>query len=84
MQKTIGALTVAALALPLALPLAAGTAFAADPMSSDVRIACSEVRYSSEFLTKVSGRARVYLNSKDRTTVLQGSTEESWSVLPPQ
>ena len=72
----------------LALPFAVGTAFAADPMASDKKIACSEVKYSSEFLKKYPDapaacieavekggkryakfNARVYLNSKDRTTV---------------
>ena len=57
-------------------------------MASDTKIACSEVKYSSEFLAKYPDapaacveavekdgkryakfKARVYLNSKDRTTV---------------
>lgn len=36
----------------LALPFATGTALADDPMKSDSKIACSEVKYSSEFLSK--------------------------------
>ncbi len=36
----------------LALPLAIGTALAADPMESDTKIACTEVKYSAEFLGK--------------------------------
>jgi hypothetical protein len=142
----------------LALPLAIGTAVAAEPMSAGTEIACTEVRYSTEFLQKFPNapaacleavdkggtrytkfNAQVYLNSKDRTTVkllnvvgdplstfsfksspdakvmmddgtevpfkdlkvgekitfwvsetrltgseLPGSTQESWSVLPPQ
>jgi hypothetical protein len=36
----------------LALPFVVATALAADPMESDVKIACSEVKYSSEFLAK--------------------------------
>lgn len=153
MKKTYGALVGAALALPFAI----GTALAADPMASDHKIACSEVKYSSEFLKKYpdapaacleavekGGKryakftARVYLTGEDRTTVellntrgdrlstfsfkpnpdasvdmdgkkvhfhdlkvgekitfwvsedrltateLPGSTEESWSVLPPK
>ena len=43
----------ALLVTALALPLTIGTAFAADPMeASDVKIACSEMKYSSEFLEK--------------------------------
>ena len=84
MKKTTGALVGAALALPLTI----GIALAASPMASDKKIACSEVKYSAEFLKKYpdapaacieaiekDGKryakftARVYLNSKDRTTV---------------
>lgn len=36
----------------LALPFAIGTALAADPMESDTKIACTEVKYSAEFLAK--------------------------------
>ncbi len=36
----------------LVLPFAVGLAHAEDPMASDHKIACSEVKYSSEFLTK--------------------------------
>jgi hypothetical protein len=36
----------------IALPFAIGTAVAADPMESDTKIACSEVKYSAEFLAK--------------------------------
>jgi hypothetical protein len=72
----------------IALPLAAASALADSPMASDTKIACSEVKYSSEFLAKYPDapaacveavekdgkryakfKARVYLNSKDRTTV---------------
>ena len=43
----------ALLVTALALPLTIGTALAADPMEkSDVKIACTEVKYSSEFLEK--------------------------------
>jgi len=85
LKKTIGALAGAALALPLTI----GTALAESPMASDKKIACSEVKYSSEFLKKYPDapaacieavekngkryakfKARVYLNSKDRTTVV--------------
>lgn len=78
----------ALVASALVLPFAVSTAFAADPMASDKKIACSEVKYSSEFLKKYPDapaacieavekggkryakfNARVYLNSKDRTTV---------------
>jgi hypothetical protein len=45
LKKIHGALIGSALALPLSI----GTAFAADP---DTKIACSEVKYSSEFLAK--------------------------------
>jgi hypothetical protein len=48
LKKINGALIGAALALPLSI----GTALAADPMESDTKIACSEVKYSSEFLSK--------------------------------
>ncbi len=48
MKKFPGVVIGSAIALPLAL----GTAFAADPMESDSKIACSEVKYSSEFLSK--------------------------------
>jgi len=84
LKKTIGALVGAALALPLTM----GTALAESPMASGKKIACSEVKYSSEFLKKYPDapaacveaiekdgkryakfKARVYLNSKDRTTV---------------
>jgi hypothetical protein len=72
----------------LALPLAIGTAIASEKMEKGTQIACSEVKYSSEFLSKypdapaacveardIDGKryakfnAKVYLNSKDRTTV---------------
>jgi len=36
----------------LALPLAISTALAESPMASDKKIACTEVKYSSEFLAK--------------------------------
>lgn len=84
MKKMHRALVASALVLPFAV----STAFAADPMASDKKIACSEVKYSSEFLKKYPDapaacieavekggkryakfNARVYLNSKDRTTV---------------
>ncbi len=42
----------ALLATALALPLSIGAALAADPMESDTKIACTEVKYSSEFLSK--------------------------------
>ncbi len=36
----------------LVLPLSIGAALAADPMESDHKIACTEVKYSPEFLDK--------------------------------
>ncbi len=48
MKKIHGALIGSALALPLSI----GAALAADPMESDNKIACTEVKYSSEFLSK--------------------------------
>jgi hypothetical protein len=48
LKKLNGVVIGAALALPLAI----GTALAADPMESDTKIACSEVKYSPEFLAK--------------------------------
>ena len=48
MKKIHGALIGSALALPLSI----GAALAADPMESDTKIACTEVKYSSEFLDK--------------------------------
>jgi hypothetical protein len=47
-KKFHGALIGSAIALPLAI----GTALAADPMASDTKIACTEVKYSSEFLSR--------------------------------
>lgn len=84
MKTKHGMRVVAALVLPFAI----GGALAESPMASDTKIACSEVKYSSEFLAKYPDapaacveavekggkryakfKARVYLNSKDRTTV---------------
>jgi hypothetical protein len=48
LNKIHGALIGSAVALPLAI----GTALAADPMESDTKIACSEMKYSSEFLSR--------------------------------
>jgi hypothetical protein len=48
LKKIHGALIGSALALPLSI----GAALAADPMASDTKIACTEVKYSSEFLDK--------------------------------
>jgi hypothetical protein len=48
LKKIHGALIGSALALPLSI----GTALAADQMESDNKIACTEVKYSSEFLDK--------------------------------
>lgn len=48
MKKIHGALIGTALALPFAI----GTALAADTMESDEKIACTEVKYSAEFLAK--------------------------------
>jgi hypothetical protein len=78
----------ALLASALALPLAIGTALANEAMEKGTQIACTEVKYSSEFLAKypdapaacveardINGKryakfkAKVYLNSADRTTV---------------
>lgn len=72
----------------LALPLAIGPAFAADEMEEGTKIACTEMKYSAEFLAKYPDapaacveavdkdgkryakfQAKVFLNSKDRTTV---------------
>jgi len=84
LNKLYGALTGAALALPLTF----GIALAESPMASEKKISCSEVKYGPEFLKKYPDapaacieaiekngtryakfKARVYLNSKDRTTV---------------
>ena len=84
MKKFHGALIGSALALPLAI----STALAESPMASDKKIACTEMKYSSEFLSKYPDapaacveavekegkryakfKAKVYLNSADRTTV---------------
>ena len=46
MKTKHGARAIAALVLPFAI----GSAFAESPMASDTKIACSEVKYSSEFL----------------------------------
>jgi hypothetical protein len=48
LKKTHGALIASALALPFAI----STAIAESPMDSDHKIACTEVKYSSEFLEK--------------------------------
>jgi len=48
LKKIHGALIGSALALPLSV----GMAFAADPMESDNKIACTEMKYSSEFLAR--------------------------------
>ena len=48
MKKFHGALIGSALALPLAV----STALAESPMASDTKIACTEMKYSSEFLSK--------------------------------
>jgi hypothetical protein len=48
LKKIHGALIGSALALPLAI----STALAESPMASDTKIACTEVKYSSEFLAK--------------------------------
>ena len=101
-MKTLnGALMGAALALPLTI----GTALAESPMDSDTKIACTEVKYSSEFLAKYPDapaacveavekegkryakfKARVYLNSKDRTTVellnVRGDRLSTFSIKP--
>lgn len=84
MKKIHGALIGSAIALPLAI----STALAESPMASDKKIACTEMKYSSEFLSKYPDapaacveavekegkryakfKAKVYLNSADRTTV---------------
>ena len=48
MRKIHGALAVTALAVPLAI----GTAVANEAAASGAKIACSEVKYSAEFLKK--------------------------------
>ncbi len=48
MKTKNGMYAIAAIALPLMI----GTAFAESPMASDHKIACTEVKYSSEFLAK--------------------------------
>ena len=48
MKKFHGALAATALAVPFAI----GTAVANEAAASDAKIACSEVKYSSEFLKK--------------------------------
>ncbi len=89
----------------LALPLAIGQAFAADEMDEGTKIACSEMKYSAEFLARYPDapaacleavdkggkryakfNAKVYLNSKDRTTVellnVRGDRLSSFSFKP--
>ena len=88
----------------LILPLTAGGAFASE-LDAGTKIACSELKYSSEFLAKypdapaacVEGRelngkryakfkAKVYLNSADRTTVellnVKGDPLSTFSFKP--
>jgi hypothetical protein len=48
LKKIHGALIGSALGLPLSI----GAALAADPMESDNKIACTEVKYSSVFLSR--------------------------------
>lgn len=101
MKKMHRALVASALALPFAI----STALAESPMDSDHKIACSEVKYSSEFLAKYPDapaacveavekggkryakfNARIYLNSKDRTTVellnVKGDRLSTFSFKP--
>lgn len=101
MKKFHGALIGSALALPLAI----STALAESPMASDKKIACTEMKYSSEFLSKYPDapaacveavekegkryakfKAKVYLNSADRTTVqllnTQGDPLTTFSIKP--
>ena len=56
----------ALLATALALPLSIGTALADDPMKSDTKIACTEVKYSSEFLTKYPDAPAACLEAVDK------------------
>jgi hypothetical protein len=49
----------------LVLPLAIGSAFAAD-MEQGTQIACSEVKYSSEFLAKYPQAPAACLEARDR------------------
>ena len=89
----------------LVLPLAVGGAFASEELEAGTKIACSEVKYSSEFLAKypdapaacleardLNGKryakfkARIYLNSADRTTVellnVKGDPLSTFSFKP--
>ena len=101
MKKFKGALISSALVLPFAV----GTALAAEGTESDTKIACTEVKYSSEFLAKYPDapaacieavekggkryakfKAKVYLNSADRTTVellnVRGDRLSTFSFKP--
>ena len=101
MKKTYGALIGSALALPFAI----STTLAESPMASDKKIACTEMKYSSEFLSKypeapaacveavekegkryAKFKAKVYLNSADRTTVqllnVKGDPLTTFSIKP--
>ena len=101
MKKIYGALIGSAIALPLAI----STTLAESPMASDKKVACTEMKYSSEFLSKYPDapaacieavekegkryakfKAKVYLNSADRTTVqllnTQGDPLTTFSIKP--
>jgi hypothetical protein len=101
LNKFHGALIGSALALPFAI----STALAESPMASDKKIACTEMKYSSEFLSKYPDapaacveavekegkryakfKAKVYLNSADRTTVqllnTKGDPLTTFSIKP--
>jgi hypothetical protein len=62
LKKINGALIVTALALPLSI----GTAFAAEPMESDDKIACTEVKYSAEFLARYPDAPAACLEAVDK------------------
>lgn len=62
MKTTYRALLGSALALPIAI----GTALAGDAMEKGTQIACSEVKYSSEFLGKYPEAPAACLEARDR------------------
>ena len=57
---------IALIGSALALPLAISTALAADPKESEKKIACTEVKYSSEFLAKYPDAPAACLEAVER------------------
>ncbi len=56
----------ALLAAALALPLSIGSAFANEEMEQGTQIACSDVKYSSEFLAKYPSAPAACLEARDK------------------